>query len=99
MSCFEEEMVEGYFDPIPIKPLPFKIRYLWAKDPCETCLVKACCLEKYLHSDPKCEIKFTYKEKKSSVRNFFKHRKIYTSLIIIGFIFLILVVIPIWIWS
>lgn len=39
------------------KTIPFKIKYLWSKNPCDKCLVKPACLDKYLTVGIKCELK------------------------------------------
>jgi hypothetical protein len=73
-------MYPGYFEETEdcsfrrptMKPIPFKIKYLWSKDPCETCLVRACCLQKYLtQGSPAiiCDEKRTYTDGKKSLRN------------------------------
>jgi hypothetical protein len=54
------------------KPLPFKLKYLWSKNPCDKCLVKAACIERFLvyGSSIKCKLKEDFFREEKSARGF-----------------------------
>lgn len=98
---FVEEVFEGSLKVKKVDPPPFKLKYLWAKNPCEKCLVRPMCLQKYMTEGFTCELKLEYKDKFYSKKAFFQGSHIAStglSLASYVIIFFLLFVMPVLIY-